>query len=279
MIPELRVAIEHWPFVTVPTELLFDARVPRPAKMTYGYLQVWGRADGKVFVSREKLARAAGVSRSTLYEHLQALELAGWVHRYHDGKRDVILVRKRSGQSDESGQPDSSVRLSGLNPSGQSDTEVEALKEKKKETSSAAPRARTGKLTKAELADFDRFWSLVPKKASKGGAKRAWRGALQRAGGLEVLLAGMEAYAAKVEREGTEGSKIKHPSGWLRDDRWDDQPDPQFKGPPVAAGNPPESNRERQARKRSEAEAEAEGADPEFASMAARLSAKFRGSP
>jgi hypothetical protein len=130
----------------------------------------------------------------------------------------------------------------------------------------------TGALTKDELVWFDRFWSLVPKKASKGGAKRAWRGAVVRAGGVEPILTGMEAYATKVRTAGTEASKIKHPSGWLRDDRWEDEPEPDFEAPDVLYGNPAPSEAEVEDFRRAKARAEAEGPDPEFeALLAAKL--------
>ena len=77
----IRVRVEQWPFVSIPSDLVIQKGISDSAKVTYAALVIWGGMDGKAFPSRDKLAEARGVKRSTVYKHLQDLESAGWISR------------------------------------------------------------------------------------------------------------------------------------------------------------------------------------------------------
>lgn len=71
---------------------------------------------------------------------------------------------------------------------------------------------------------FARFWEAYPNKVGKAAAEAAYAKALKRITGPDppsVLLAGVE--RAKASRAWAEGF-IPHPTTWLRQGRWDDQP-------------------------------------------------------
>lgn len=68
---------------------------------------------------------------------------------------------------------------------------------------------------------FDDFWSVVPRKAGKGGARKAWDRAIKKTSPQSIIDA-MRSYAEHVKSNRTEDCWIKHPSGWLNDERWSD---------------------------------------------------------
>jgi hypothetical protein len=67
------------------------------------------------------------------------------------------------------------------------------------------------------------FWPLVPKKQAKPDALKAYRAARKRAS-ADILAEGMRRYALSVA--GKDPEYIKLPAGWLRSERWADEPPP-----------------------------------------------------
>lgn len=67
---------------------------------------------------------------------------------------------------------------------------------------------------------FAAFWSAYPKKVGKRQAQAAYAKALDRAT-ASAILNGAVAYAAEVRATGVATRFIKHPQGWLNDDRWE----------------------------------------------------------
>lgn len=70
---------------------------------------------------------------------------------------------------------------------------------------------------------FDRFWKAVPRKVGKKAAMTAFKAAVKSVKS-EVLIAEMERYAKKVRSDGTEARFIVHPTTWLQQGRWEDEP-------------------------------------------------------
>lgn len=71
---------------------------------------------------------------------------------------------------------------------------------------------------------FARFWEAYPNKVGKAAAEAAYAKALRRVSGPDppaVLLAGVE--RAKASRAWADGY-IPHPTTWLRQGRWEDEP-------------------------------------------------------
>ena len=67
---------------------------------------------------------------------------------------------------------------------------------------------------------FELFWSKVPRKVAKGGARKAFKSALKKAS-QDQITSGMESYAASVK--GKDPQFIVHPATWLNQERWDDE--------------------------------------------------------
>jgi len=69
---------------------------------------------------------------------------------------------------------------------------------------------------------FDRFWSVYPRKAGKQDAQRSFERALKVAT-LDEILAGAQKYANDPNRV---AQFTAHPSTWLNQGRWSDEPLP-----------------------------------------------------
>lgn len=70
---------------------------------------------------------------------------------------------------------------------------------------------------------FARFWSVYPRKAAKGTARRAWARASSSAD-ADDIIAGAVRYAADPNRE---PEFTAHPATWLNGERWLDGPLPE----------------------------------------------------
>ncbi|CAB4141931.1 hypothetical protein UFOVP421_29 [uncultured Caudovirales phage] len=77
-------------------------------------------------------------------------------------------------------------------------------------------------------ADFDRFWTLYPRKVGKGAARRAWTAALRRAEeGSASILAGITVQTSLDRFDmRDDGRFVPHPATWLNGDRWLDGMEP-----------------------------------------------------
>jgi hypothetical protein len=74
----------------------------------------------------------------------------------------------------------------------------------------------------SEQEDFDRFWAEYPAKIAKKAARKAFKTAL-KAADAEQIIAGAARY-----REDPNRSATAHPSSWLNQERWNDDPLPAF---------------------------------------------------
>jgi hypothetical protein len=81
-----------------------------------------------------------------------------------------------------------------------------------------------GGLLPAPRVGFEAFWERYPRKVGKGAAKKAWRGAVGRAGSDLAILEALERLAPTWARG--DPKFIPHPTTWLNRDGWHDQPEP-----------------------------------------------------
>lgn len=74
----------------------------------------------------------------------------------------------------------------------------------------------------AEPDAFEAFWAAYPRKVGKIGARKAWGAAIRKAPAA-VLIAAATAFAADPNRE---PEFTCHPTTWLNQGRWEDDPLP-----------------------------------------------------
>jgi len=78
---------------------------------------------------------------------------------------------------------------------------------------------------------FDEFWAFYPKKVGKPAAIKAWQKAVKKHDQAKIIMATM-AYA---KSENVLRGFIKHPQGWLNEERFND---PDLQPPPPSSSKP-----------------------------------------
>jgi hypothetical protein len=68
--------------------------------------------------------------------------------------------------------------------------------------------------------EFEAFWSVVPRKAGKGQAVKAWKAATKKVT-PQTIIDAMGAYAR--QRQGQDQQYTAHPASWLNGERWLDE--------------------------------------------------------
>lgn len=81
--------------------------------------------------------------------------------------------------------------------------------------------------------DFDRFWRAYPLRTGKGKARDAFLKARKRTT-LEAMLAALAWQVTQPKWIEDDGRFIPHPSTWLNQERWDDEPYENPKRSPAA---------------------------------------------
>jgi len=93
------------------------------------------------------------------------------------------------------------------------------------------------------LGDFERFWSLYPRKRSREAARKAWLTLRPTAWQAAVLMAAVTAASATDDWERENHRYVPHAATWLRARRWEDEISPAAKGDGAADDNPWEEGR------------------------------------
>lgn len=79
---------------------------------------------------------------------------------------------------------------------------------------------------------FARFWEAYPNKVGRRAAETAYQRALRRADAATILAGLGRAALSRTWQDGF----IPHPTTWLNQDRWLDEPDNSARAPPMSAG-------------------------------------------
>lgn len=89
------------------------------------------------------------------------------------------------------------------------------------DSNASTTRGRVGVKTKeVSSAQFDEFWAIYPLRVGKRAARVAFERALKRAS-FDVVMAGVKCYVADPRRN---PEYTAHPTTWLNQDRWEDDP-------------------------------------------------------
>ena len=98
-------------------------------------------------------------------------------------------------------------------PDTDTDTDTERT------TTSSSPAAKTAH---DDDPDWLKFWSVYPRRVGKAAAQKAWAKALRSATAADII-AGAERYRDDPNRS---AQYTKHPTTWLNQGCWDDEPEP-----------------------------------------------------
>lgn len=188
------------------------------------------RADDKTwecFPGQDTLAAMTGTSRATVGRALAGLESRKIITRSRrmraDGSRtsDLCILNRDYASgcnvAESNDAPSNVAHNEGLSitvqpPMLHSDTAIEDQEEIKKEDQSV-------NLSIAD--DFEKFYSMFPRKQAKADALKAYKQA-RKTTSAKTILDGAQAYT--LISIGQKKSFLKMPAGWLRGQRWQDEP-------------------------------------------------------
>lgn len=74
-----------------------------------------------------------------------------------------------------------------------------------------------------ELAAFDRFWALYPRKVGKASAEKAWKKLKVTADLFNLMAASLAAWSVSTDWTKDGGQFIPHAATWLNGKRWEDE--------------------------------------------------------
>ena len=252
------VEVERGPIEMVPHWVLFHPELSALAIRLYLALRRHADAKGDCFPSRQRLAKLLGVSVPTLDRARKQLVAVGAItmrqRRATDDRWLTTLYRVHWHPSNDS-------LPTPWQESFQAGNETDALTHTHLSTqtkdqdldhvASAGPVGSTG-ASKAEHparvpagaakprrvargTAFDEFWRVYPRKVGKRAAREAYEQATREAEPA-AILAGAQRYAADPNRE---AQYTPHPTTWLRQGRWEDDPLPPRKGTPTGGARRP----------------------------------------
>lgn len=194
--------------------------------------------DHSCYPGQKMIAELTGLAERTVRKRLADLELGGLLkrerrfdgggHRTSDRYVLCVIPTGISGQwheeppvSETTGTRDHRHEVPSLPASGAVPTGTTCRvnqREPTEETTGTRPR-----ITKSDISSFfAAFWKIYPRKVGKRGAQAEFERALKR-GAAEEIVAGAERYRDDPNRE---EQFTKHPSTWLHQDCWVDDPMP-----------------------------------------------------
>lgn len=206
----------------------FDQDVsPAGAKFVLVALADFADEAHSCYPAQERLARMTGQSVASVGRHLTALERAGFIARqrrtsargYRTSDRFVLHVNMPTRQFANNAETQSPTHqfVPGLPVNLREEPSVEP------------PTEPPGTPIVPAAADelFDRFWSTYPRRAGKQAARKAWDKAIATTD-PEVIIAAAAAHADDPNRV---QQYTAHPSTWLNQGRWEDDPLPDRTAP------------------------------------------------
>lgn len=207
-----------------------DPAIPAPAKGLYSLLCTYADRDGVCFPSNARLAAEMAVTERSIQNWLSALADAGALvreERFSEGRQTVSVTRL----VEDSASP--RVEAS-FTPGG----EAGFVQNKTTMNNKTPPTPQGGRkraLTVGERlqagADFERWWSLYPRKTARQAALVAY-GKAWAAVGAQVLLDALVHQRDALDDANRRGF-CPHASTWLNQRRYEDAVDGALPSGPI----------------------------------------------
>lgn len=224
-------------FTQVPNEILNNTELSWGAKGLWAYMA--GKPVGWKFTIRLMASQCKDSVTSTTNKLNELLDL-GYVKRHivmtKDGKKTFysIFEEPNTGfpnlEKPNLEKPNLENRTLEYSNTNISNKEL-SNKEKKivsKETKGIPQNSKNQlkeKGNEKELweQEFDELWQLYPRKESKADGLKFYLKARKKGVTKEQILAGIQLYKQKIEREHTERQFIIKGGNWFKGERWDDE--------------------------------------------------------
>lgn len=176
-----------------------------------------GRSGVRVPHDAASLSRLTRIPARILSDAIARLVEIGWLE--DDAEEEpVTLLESACRQEGATASQEGAGIPQDAAPSraravGQNKTE----QEKRRSSSSSAPRGAG-----SSESDFDRFWTVYPRKVGKLAAERAWAALNGKRPDIETILAALDRAKRSSQWTRDGGQFIPHPATWLRQGRWED---------------------------------------------------------
>ena len=95
------------------------------------------------------------------------------------------------------------------------------VKESKEKNIYVSAHADAHQNTQEDDTDFERFWTVYPRRVDKARAKKTWSSKVKQGCQPEDIIAGAQRYAK--ERNGQDPKYTKHPATYLNAKSWEDE--------------------------------------------------------
>lgn len=179
---------------------------PRKAVIPLGrHSVVIDLLPGQYVIRQTRLADDLSIDAKTLRRRLEVLQECECV-TVEPTRRNLHLVTIRNWQKYQSDTPG---KLPEVSPEVSASRQLSSHKNKKKSASLSSDDAR-----------FDAWWGIYPRRVGKKQAHKAFAAALREVD-FETLMAATHAFAASDKAR---GDFCPHPTTWLNQGRWDDDP-------------------------------------------------------
>lgn len=179
---------------------------------------------GQCVIGRKQLCKETGISEQTIKTCLNRLKSTSEITIKVTNKFSILTIVKYDLYNEKSKEVTSKItsKLTSNQPATnqQLTTTKDNLDylEKEEDKNINISALRFKKNDQEYTEEFEAFWMQCPKKVGKGAAFRAYQKAIKKSHPSEILQ-GMMIYSAKT----IDPKFIKHPSGWLNDERWKDE--------------------------------------------------------
>lgn len=210
--------VEAAPYERIPHWLLFHPDMTANAVRLYLTLGSYAMGTGRAFPSRRTLAKRMGVSVPTVDAAKDVLiacgglEVQSRVNDRGDQRSNLYLLRWSNNLL--GGKESLPPRQRNLGTEANT-LEADIIRD-----------TRSPVRKPVDTDDFNEFWSVYPRKESKGQARLAWARALRKATPSDIIQ-GAARYRDDPNRE---GEFTAHAATWLNGERWLDDPLPQREG-------------------------------------------------
>lgn len=258
-------------FTLISNRLARDPEIPIEAKGIYLFMR--SHRDGWR-MTLERIGEALGISKNRASKYLRVLIESGYIIREqghddsgHFGNVEYIIMSEPCPKNEEpvatsANSANAQVAPLPKNPAdGKTGVRVfdpykKTIHKKtnlfKEDHEEDSPIAGDGaddagaspiETPAPDVDEFDEWWATVPRKVSKGQARKAFKAARKKAD-LGTLIDGMVSARERWAREGREKRYLPHPSTWLNAEGWLDEDGEWSPAPAVGASGGRETARE-----------------------------------
>ena len=202
------IRADEIPYAQIPNDLIRDPLLSGNSVRLWAYLASHNNGYNLTY---EQIERQTGMKQFAIQESAKKLVESGWLQT--ERKKDTATGRWLS----------LSWILINKSTSGNSITGDSTMEQPIHKNTNLINIDIKKTIIKNFVQDFEKFWSLYPRKTGKLAAEKAFAKAVTLTS-IETIIAGAERYAKDPNLPAEKF--VKHPATWLNAGCWDDPPLP-----------------------------------------------------